>query len=245
MRARNPFSTRLEGPRTAADIAVEQKWRASQNKPERKETPPGFERILTLKDVVDHFQSQSPKAGREDLCHYPFKCDVWKVERSLLDDMDAVSDLAETQRLRGLIRAASWMTHDRPASSSLMLRARLMQERFETKRNELARTDEAEAKEWEEEIAMATRIVEALQRQISGEALEPAVHAFETLYRRSLHDYENAMRLGKQVPKKMVELAKTEVESLRPLRDELYFRRLYPRWFNAGTATSRPAPSGS
>ncbi len=221
----NPFSLRLEGPRTDTERAVFRVARERDNHPQP--TPEGFEHITTTKDVRAYLQERFPNdPTKSNLCQYPIGCDITDVEPFLIDDLIAEKMRATESkgsnetiaRLRKLIRAASWISHARPRDEPLLALARSLADEVEKKQQEIARTDPQESKEWNDVLSMAHVIASALHDHLAGAEAESAAQAIEyfvDIARKNPHDQRR-------------------LKHLRELRDQLYFQRLYPTWFLAG-----------
>jgi len=69
------------------------------------------------KDVEPYFENKLPKPkSRERACEDFFTCNIWDVEPLLLDELSAArasGDQARIDEIRQIIRAASWMKHER------------------------------------------------------------------------------------------------------------------------------------
>ncbi len=220
---RNPFSQRPEGPCTAAERAV---YRAARERENASSATLGeLEHIPTILDVRKYLENKFEEdAGKTDLCRYPFGCDIDRLEPILLAELVDVkaSDAPDPKHLghlRSMIRAASYFTHLRPIATELIPFAESLVEEVQAHQQELARLEPEEAKDWDDIREAAQSVVNALQRGQKGEEAEPAALAVEYFLDRVYQQKKYSGYLKK----------------MRELRDQIYFQRLYPGWFEAGT----------
>jgi uncharacterized protein YrzB (UPF0473 family) len=155
--------------------------------------------IYVTSDVFKYLQ----ESGREKLCQDLFRCDKWKVEPALLDDLRKAGDDEERNRLRGLIRAVSNFPPEHPSTEDLV-------RRMDT---ETRLHDE----EWQE-------IERFLKTPAVGDDAEEAMRAIEARY-NSLMD-----RWKTHEDSHAKEALHAEIERLRPIRDQLYLRRVHPNF---------------
>lgn len=186
--------------------------------------PEGFEHLATIKDVRAYLEQKfSGDPKKANICQYPFGCDIDVLEPILLEDLVNAKltdpDHGQWSRLRSLIRAASYLTHSRPETAKLIPLAESFVQEAEAHQKQLARTEPEEAKDWEEIRTMALAMVRALVQGLKAEDAEPAARAAEHFLHLAYREKQNTQRL----------------RSLRELRDQIYFQRLYPTWFEAGT----------
>lgn len=136
---------------------------------------------------------------RSNICKNFFSCNIWDVEPYLLDDLlkaKKAKNKEEIQRVREMIRAASWASHGR-TDAELCLR--LLKE---------LRLDLPE-------------IHAALQNYLCDEQIEDAVDRLE-------EEIETAWKAIAKNTSSAPE-ARKKLHALRPIRDQLYFQRLYKK----------------
>ena len=130
MKLENPFTPEKFHHRSQkmrdAGIAAEDVLRRGAYE---KNLAAGAERILGLQAVLEHLSKPRPKdvephlennlpvpKPRGQLCKDFFRCNIWDVEPVLLDELAAARKAHDEQRIdeiRKIIRAASWLRHDR------------------------------------------------------------------------------------------------------------------------------------
>jgi len=141
------------------------------------------------------------KSGREKLCQDLFRCDKWSVEPALLDDLRKAENDEERNRVRGLIRAVSNFPPEHPSTEDLV-------RRMDT---ETRLHDEG----WQE-------IERFLKTPAVGEAAEETARAMEERYNRLMERWKT------QEDSHAKDALRAEIERLRPIRDQLYLRRVHP-----------------
>lgn len=140
------------------------------------------------------------------------QCDPWKYEGRLLADLMAARgsrDAAQLAKLRGLLRAGSWWTHERVHTG-----------------DEAAKTLETL---WHDhpgdDLPHRAETLRLLRSREIGAALEPAVSHIEDRFASWWRQWKLADAAG---AKAAAEALKAEIGHLRAVRDFLYIRRLYP-----------------
>jgi hypothetical protein len=140
------------------------------------------------------------------------QCDPWKYEGRLLTDLMAARgshDTAQTAKLRGLLRAGSWWTHERVHTGA-----------------EAAKTLETL---WHDhpgdDLPHRAETLRLLRSSEIGAALEPAVAHIEERFATWWRQWKLADAAGARAA---AEALKAEIGHLRAVRDYLYIRRLYP-----------------
>jgi uncharacterized protein YrzB (UPF0473 family) len=151
--------------------------------------------------VIADVSSYLIDTGREHLCPDVFRCDSWKVEPVLLDDLRAATTDEERTKIRGLIRAVTNTPPDH-RSVNEMLHGMDMHTRLH---------DE----EWQ-------HVEDALRSSADQEALEDALRVVEARYSALLFRW----RMASEEHTK--ETLREEVEKLRPIRNYLYLRHVHP-----------------
>lgn len=231
---------------TPEQIAIDRKFRAEQQESAVKDP----EHILTTADL----QKELIELKRPDLCENIFKCDPWKVEPVLLDALlverskEEFASPARIERLRKLIRAASWFTYERtdanaalrPFEEIVKQETKRQEERIGSRiRDAIRSSDTTEAKELDTALEQEKRLfrqgVEAFKQGKTGEEAEPAAQTVETLMFRA---YGELKKLSIRHPGLSPEEAihhpvgrayAEEINTLRAARDWIYFRRCYPK----------------
>ncbi|MFZ2803757.1 MAG: hypothetical protein WA001_00890 [Patescibacteria group bacterium] len=234
------FSTRMEGPRKPADIA---RARMEREQPKKDE-----EHITSVKELHDYLVSK----GHQEACNNLYSCDPWMYEPILLDELIAERAQASSRstskgsvdKLRELIRAGSWMTHERvlkdDALEQLKRVTQLEEQDWQTK---IRHADPDTSKELKGNLKDAQAELATVARTITdglyGQDAEPAVRSIEDLSVQAWlelkkilisHQMDFTEAWTNPLTKPLVQ----ELETLRPLRDYLYFEYLYPHWVKKG-----------
>ncbi len=150
------------------------------------------------------------QTGRSHLCENPFACDPWRVEPSLLHELNGLRTRlkeptdtdaqTEINKLRGLMRAGSVIPIERisdtQAIAAINPELRLKNPRW---RN----------------------IERVFQDHLFGDETEQAVRDIEDLYGMRMFEWIAGSRETKLA-------LKPEIENIRRIRDKLYLRRLHP-----------------
>lgn len=155
---------------------------------------------------------------RETACADVFQCDPWKYEPLLLDDLlkaRTFQSPEEIHQLRGLIRAGSWNTYEHQEQDDILKR---LKELREIEKQEAPHID---------------RVIADIRNNVIGEALEISVHTIENMNVTAWHQLKRYHGIrGEQAhiekPNALTEQLHAELTLIRPIRDLLYFRRLYP-----------------
>ncbi len=173
--------------------------------------------------TVDKVNTYLERRAQGDICKDVLDCNSWGAEAFLMDDLARIvrheephpnATLAET---RLYLRAVSWFLYPAPSDQALL---------FMIDQNPLFSSSDR------------ALFHGALVSHLQDEQIEPAVQRLETLY---LHAWDNLKNACAQTHLAWRDLAKTDtpenirsarqaVETLRPLRDALYFRRHLPSW---------------
>jgi len=215
-----------------------------------KRSGPGaeLERLHQLPDLHDHLVA----IGHPEACSGIFTCDPWKYEPILLDELISeragANDPTRLAEIRGLIRAGSWMSSPRTETKDAQADLRdvaLREDQDWNARIRHADPDTAmELKQNHAQLKEELRRVEAaLSAGSLGEVLEGSVRTIENLNASlwlQLRKLMAANGLDIQTAKShpTARLCLEELEYIRPLRNFLYYRRLYPKWASLGSSRS-------
>lgn len=223
----------MEGPRTSAEIA---RARREHAQPSRAET----EHLKYVRDLDAYLKEH----GHADTCETLYanvKCDPWKYEPILLKDLMGIrrtGDRNDVRLIRELIRAGSWMSYGRVYEKDVLegLKdlTRMEEQDWEQR---IRHSDPDTAKELKQNQRTQSeelhRVAHAIENGLLGAALEKPVETIEDLDVTAWNGLER-MRIARgmswseareDVNGKM--LVK-EIETIRPIRDFLYFNLLYP-----------------
>lgn len=172
--------------------------------------------------TVDKVNAYLSTRAQGDLCAEVINCNSWPAEAFLMEDLTRFvlnERPANTTRAqtRLYLRAVSWFTY--PAFTDLALI-----ERIDALGN-IGPSDRA-------------LLHEAFARHLQDEALEPAAQSIDRIYVEAWNALQKARRLqdvtwkriGEPEPVPALQSAKDRVESLRPIRDAIYFKRHLPHW---------------
>jgi hypothetical protein len=196
------------------------------------------------------------RARLGEACDSLVGCDPWKYEPFLMDELfrelrgeadpERIRELrgeADPERireLRGFIRAGSWMTYPRQTPADVLGHlSAVRQAELEDWNWRLRNADPDTAKEIKDnrdEQARDFGLTEkAVAQGFCGEDLETATRIVEDLLGHSWYELKAAMAahgLDWRAAEKHPATAKLfrEISELRPVRDYLYHRRLYPEW---------------
>lgn len=244
---RNPFSP-APGPAVPESSRVR---KLPETGREARPARPALEHLHSFKDL-QAFLDQArrdrtlPRDERTRLgqaCDNLIGCDPWKFEPYLMDELYRElrgGDPEGIRRLRGLIRAGSWMTYPRQTPADVLghltaVRRSELQDWDWRLRN--ADPDTAkEIKENREEQAREFALVErAVAAGLSGPELEQATRLVEDLLGHAWYALKRELAArGLSWDAAAAHPATSrlfrEISELRPVRDYLYHRRLYPNW---------------
>lgn len=234
-RARGVFDVRTRGT-TRDEARTIQRFREH----ERARFSEHAEHLHSVTDLHAYLEER----GHTDACAHVYRCDPWKYEPILLDDLIAervgANDPVRINALRGLIRAGSWMTYEPVTESDVQRKLSDIQRREEADwMSRVRRSDPDTAKEllenMEEQREEFERVRRAIHEGVVGETLEDAVRTIEnfnafawTEAKKTLAAKGLAWQDARRDPavRPLIE----EIEKLRAVRDLLYFRRIYPSW---------------
>jgi len=139
---------------------------------------------------------------RVAVCKDFFHCNIWEVEPYLLDDLHKAKEThneAEIQHIREMIRAASWASHGRTDAQTCLKLAKKLG------------------------IIDAT-VKTALLSFLCDQPIEAAVEVIEAKV-----DEAWKTMTEHSADATLVQEAKEQLHALRPIRDQLYFQRLYTK----------------
>ncbi len=177
------------------------------------------EHIPTIDKVNDYLR----KRAQGDLCRDVTECNTWAAEAFLMDDLRHYAEhtdplphasLAET---RLYLRAISWFQYQALSDHELLQHMDQLPQ--------LSAADKA-------------TFHHAISEQLTDESAEPATQRIDALYLDAWQQLQKARRrtdipwrlIGSEaLPADVIE-AKAAVDTLRPLRDALYFRRHLSHW---------------
>lgn len=243
---RSIFPVRLRGPQTAGEIEIA-KQRLAEGR--TRETIQGteIEHLHSMKSLVEYLEepreNEKPaeRIARETACSEAFSCNPWKYEPLLLDDLlkaRIMQSADDIQQMRGLIRAGSWNTYQHESESDILQRLKTLRSITEYHRQTLIRTSDPTTsrehhEDLQEELAAIDHVISDVRNGVTGEALEASVKTIENINVTSWHDLKrhHAIR-GEQprpdAPDALTKQLYQEIALIRPIRDLLYLRRLYP-----------------
>lgn len=240
---RNPFSIRPEAG-TVVDIGIARARRREKQERDARE----LETFASVSDLHDYLEER----GHVDACAHVFKCDPWKYEPILLDDLIderiGSNDPKKIDRLRKLIRAGSWSGYQRSTRGEIIEDLDAVDERITLEgirriHDAERQSDAKSASELSDELAEARRVLNAVNAAIReglrGDAAEDATRTIEDLQASSwiklkgvlaAHGLSLEEARADQRASRYAEPFLKEIEQLRRLRDYLYNRRCYPNW---------------
>jgi hypothetical protein len=179
-----------------------------------------------------------------EACDSLVGCDPWKYEPFLMDELfrerRGAADPGRIRELRGFIRAGSWMTYPRQTPADVLAHLSAVRHaELEDWNWRLRNADPDTAKEIkenrEEQMHEFGLTEKAVQQGLSGEELEQATRIVENLLGDSWYRLKATMaahgldwRMAEKHP--ATDRLFREISELRPVRDFLYHRRLYPNW---------------
>lgn len=222
---------------------------------------PELEHIANLSDLHGYLEVMRAKLRNKpeerqmlaEACDNIIGCDPWKYEPFLIDELFRErregKDPVEIRKLRGFIRAGSWMSYPRPTPDDVL--ADIAKVRNSEQRDwdwRLRNADPDTAKEIRENRAAQqaefTALEQAISEGISGDGLEPHTRNIEEILGHAWYNLKKQMAANGLDWKQAESHPATnhtfkEIETLRPIRDYLYFRLLYPKWAKF-TKTEKP-----
>ena len=199
-----------------------------------------------------YFESHHPKPKtRREICKNIFLCNTWDAEPLLLDDLQTAKSEGNSEdadRVREMIRAASWMRNPRTDQTIALDVAQEILKQDEERHKEHARFLE---KGKQTELAIVDPDIEGMEAVIKTvknvecenqtdravtyieERLEREWEKFLSAYEQSSpKEWEGGNKrwpdLGVQLPKKLEEQSR-QISKIRQIRDQIYYQRLYPQ----------------
>lgn len=228
------------------------------------------ERILDLQAVITHlakpkpedvepyFESRVPNPkDRGQLCKDFFLCNVWDVEPVLLDELAAAKNAGDQKRIdeiRQIIRAASWMKHERTdAQKAVQIaeeKALLIKKDHELRHAMISESGfEKEAAMIDADLLAIESVIESIRGfHAIGKEVEPAIRYVEQALEQDWDDFlavrkeENAPwpeNPGVKLEGKLADLAE-RIKTWRIIRDQLYFQRYHENLSKIGRLHSQP-----
>lgn len=254
MTSRNPFENayhREQKIRDASALAENSRRRVEyeKNLAAHAERMLGLQAVLghlskpRPEDVEPYFETRVPKPkAREQLCLDFFRCNIWDVEPVLLDELSAAREAHDESRideLRKIIRAASWMKHDRTNDKIAVQLAKDKAElmlRDHTIRHAMLMEDgfEKEAAKIDPDVVGIKKVIESLHDfSAIGKDAEPAIRYVEGVLEQDWDEFLNALKEEEQpwpenpaveLKGKVADLAE-RIKAWRMIRDQLYYQR--------------------
>lgn len=213
------------------------------------------ERILDLQAVVEHlakprpqdvtpyFEARIPQQkNRQDLCKNFFLCNIWDVEPVLLDELITAKEENNPERIeeiRKIIRAASWMKHERTDAKKAVQTAQEQATRFKQdhliKHSMLTEAGfEKEAEHLDANLQAIEAVILSLQNfHDIGPEIETSLRYVESELE---HDWDRFLSILKKEKSPWPENPAVELEgssheyaerikAWRIIRDQLYYQR--------------------
>lgn len=223
MRAeRSVISTHMGGPRGSAEI---QRARDAHRERQKKfEREPQLERLPGHDALINYLQ----RLGRGEDCTDELHCRPERYEPKLMEDLYAArrgKDDSTLREVREVIWAGSWRLHK---THDPLLAARLadsLKSGVEHERSGVERTNPEDSKDMDETVADLENVVRTLRDLKTGDVVEPALRTMEDWFAVTL----TRTMTGRALPR-MREKAEKELQTLRLIRDELSYARLFPTW---------------
>jgi hypothetical protein len=251
---RNPFEKpyhRIQKERDKSAVA-ENARRAAEHE---KNLASHAERMMDLQEVVKHLSKPRPDdvepyyetrvpqpKNREQLCQDFFRCNVWDVEPVLLDELMAARESGDQNRIdeiRQIIRASSWMKHERTDSKVAAMKSQEKAELFHrdhTLRHAMMSEEgfEKEAANIDPDLVGIKQVMEAIDGfSAIGKDAEPAINYVERALENDWEEFLKTMKEeqapwpdnpGVKLEGKVADLAE-RIKAWRMIRDQLYFQR--------------------
>ena len=173
--------------------------------------------------TVDKVNAYLLTRAQGDLCKDVIDCNSWPAEAFLMEDSqrilrdEAPLPQATHAEIRLYLRAVSWFTYPPISDAELIVGIEAT--------GMLTASDRA-------------LFHETLAGHVTNEVLEPAARRMDEVYSRAWTELQRVRRLAdipwREVPSDTVsdevKRARTTINTLRPLRDTLYFHRHLPHW---------------
>ena len=254
MMSKNPFEKSYHRQQRMRDAsALEENLRRRGEY--EKNLAANAERMLGLQSVLEHlskpreqdvepyFEKQIPtQKDRAEICKDFFRCNIWDVEPVLLDELAAAREAHDEVRIdeiRKIIRAASWMKHERTNEKIAVQVAKDKAELF-LKDHEIRHTMltedgfDKEAKKIDPDLIGIKEVIQALDGfSAIGKEVEPSIRYVEAALE---HDWEKFLQASKEekapwpenpgvkLEGNVADLAE-RIKAWRMIRDQLYYQR--------------------
>lgn len=243
---RSIFPVRTRGPQTEGEIIIARKRTEEQR---GRELIGGkvMEHMHSIHDLRDYLaeprQNETPiqRRERETACANSFTCNPWKYEPLLLDDLIQARVMESPQdihKLRGIIRAGSWNTYERESIPDILKRLKHLRDIVEFHRRALTdprdtSTTREHLDDLDEELEGIDKVIADVSSGVIGEPLEVSVRTIEdinvtTWHKLKQHHIIRGERPQPDRPDTLTKQLYQELALIRPIRDLLYLRRLYP-----------------
>jgi hypothetical protein len=254
MMSRNPFEKnyhRQQQMRDASALAENVRRRGEYE----KNLAAHAERMVGLQSVLEHLSKPQPQdvepyfeknvpspKNRVELCKDFFRCNIWDVEPVLLDELAAARaahDEIRIDEIRKIIRAASWMKHERTNEKIAVQIAKEKAELFlmdhEIRHTMLSEEGfNKEAEKMDPDLIGIKQVIESLDGfSAIGKDAEPSIRYVEAALE---HDWDEFLKVlkeekapwpenpGVKLEGKVADLAE-RIKAWRMIRDQLYYQR--------------------
>jgi len=196
------------------------------------------------KEQKDTSRLKTRIAKIEKACVGEYTCDPYQYEPELFEMLNHEkthsADPEKINELRGLIRAGSWMTYERMKPAAVIeLINKLKTLETEGKNFLMRRADPDTYKELnqnlKETLDELELIATSLRLNKTGDELEEAARIMEDLSTKAwsmlrLTMDQHQISLQDTQSHALTNPLIKEIETLGPVRDLVYFRRIYPKW---------------
>lgn len=213
------------------------------------------ERMMDLQNVIQHLSKPRPtdvepyfekrvpqEKNREQICKDFFRCNVWDVEPLLLDELVAAREAHDEQRIdeiRQIIRASSWLKHERTDSKVAVEKtkekAELFHQDHSIRHSMLTESGfEKEAAKIDPDLNGIKLVLEAVDGfNAIGKEAEPAIKYIEGALEHDWEEFLSTLKEegqpwpenpGVRLEGKSADLAE-RIKAWRMIRDQLYFQR--------------------
>jgi|GEM_PF-1526715 len=261
----NPYH-RIQEERALSALQENARRRAEyeKNLAEHAERILDLEAVMThlakpkAEDIEPYFETRVPSPkNRQDLCKNFFLCNIWDVEPVLLDELLAAKKEQNPERIetiRKIIRAASWMKHERTDAKKAVEIAKEQAKRFqEDHRIKHAMLTESgfekDAERLDADLVAIESVIESLQ---NFHDIGPDVETNLLYVERELdNDWDAFLTHIKQEKAEWPENPGVElvgsvadyaerIKAWRIIRDQLYYQRYNINLSKIGQLHSQP-----